>query len=192
MIRTTDKVVVVGASTGGTEALRVFLMALPPDAPGIVIVQHMPENFTRAFAMRLNGLCQVTVKEAANNDTVLRGQEPRIDETGEVGAEVSAPAPEPSGGSPGAPALEGAADSTPGTPESGGEYQPPLPGVPPPPPPSESEAGEEPSERVTVPEGVESSLPDDVPPIQLPLFEGPLDLLLYLIRREKLATVRNR
>jgi two-component system chemotaxis response regulator CheB len=74
MVRTTEKVVVVGASTGGTEALRIFLEALPPDAPGIVIVQHMPENFTRAFANRLNGLCKVTVKEAADNDTVIRGQ----------------------------------------------------------------------------------------------------------------------
>jgi two-component system chemotaxis response regulator CheB len=74
MIRTTEKVVVVGASTGGTEALRVFLEALPPDSPGIVIVQHMPENFTKAFANRLNGICRVTVKEAADNDTVIRGQ----------------------------------------------------------------------------------------------------------------------
>jgi len=73
-IKTTEKVVVVGASTGGTEALRVFLEALPPDAPGIVIVQHMPENFTSAFAKRLNGICQVTVKEAANNDSVIRGR----------------------------------------------------------------------------------------------------------------------
>ncbi len=71
---TTEKVVVVGASTGGTEALRVFLEALPLDAPGMVIVQHMPENFTAAFARRLNGVCKVSVKEAANNDTVLRGQ----------------------------------------------------------------------------------------------------------------------
>ena len=53
MIRTTEKVVVVGASTGGTEALRIFLEALPLDCPGIVIVQHMPEHFTRAFAQRL-------------------------------------------------------------------------------------------------------------------------------------------
>jgi two-component system chemotaxis response regulator CheB len=74
MVQTTEKVVVVGASTGGTEALRIFLEALPLDAPGIVIVQHMPENFTRAFANRLNGLCKVTVKEASDNDTVIRGQ----------------------------------------------------------------------------------------------------------------------
>ena len=74
MIQTTDQVVVVGASTGGTEALRIFLEALPPDAPGIVIVQHMPEHYTRAFAKRLDSLCRISVKEAANNDTVLTGQ----------------------------------------------------------------------------------------------------------------------
>jgi two-component system chemotaxis response regulator CheB len=74
MVRTTEKVVAVGASTGGTEALRVFLEMLPPDAPGMVIVQHMPEHFTRAFAERLNTLCQVTVKEAENNDTIMRGR----------------------------------------------------------------------------------------------------------------------
>jgi two-component system chemotaxis response regulator CheB len=74
MVQTTEKVVVVGASTGGTEALRVFLEALPPDAPGIVIVQHMPENFTAAFARRLDTLCRVTVKEASDNDSVIRGQ----------------------------------------------------------------------------------------------------------------------
>lgn len=74
MAETTDKVVAVGASTGGTEALRIFLEALPPDAPGIIIVQHMPENFTKAFAKRLDSLCRVTVKEAENNDTVLRGR----------------------------------------------------------------------------------------------------------------------
>ena len=74
MTQTTEKVVVVGASTGGTEALREFLEALPADTPGIVIVQHMPEKFTRAFADRLNGLCQITVKEAEHNDTVVRGR----------------------------------------------------------------------------------------------------------------------
>ncbi|MBU4260913.1 MAG: chemotaxis response regulator protein-glutamate methylesterase [Proteobacteria bacterium] len=74
MIQTTEKVIVVGASTGGTEALRVFLESLPADSPGIVIVQHMPEGFTRAFAKRLDGLCRVTVKEAADNDTVVRGR----------------------------------------------------------------------------------------------------------------------
>lgn len=74
MIQTTEKVVVVGASTGGTEALRVFLGALPADSPGIVIVQHMPEYFTSAFAKRLDGLCLISVKEAATNDTVVRGR----------------------------------------------------------------------------------------------------------------------
>jgi two-component system chemotaxis response regulator CheB len=74
MERTTEKVVAVGASTGGTEALNSFLQAMPLDAPGIVIVQHMPEYFTRAFATRLNGICRISVKEAENNDTVLRGR----------------------------------------------------------------------------------------------------------------------
>ncbi|ABQ27154.1 protein-glutamate methylesterase/protein-glutamine glutaminase [Geotalea uraniireducens] len=74
MMQTTEKVVVVGASTGGTEALRAFLEVLPADSPGIVIVQHMPEGFTRAFSQRLNGICRVSVKEAENNDTVVRGR----------------------------------------------------------------------------------------------------------------------
>ncbi len=74
MIKTTEKVVVVGASTGGTEALRTFLEAFPLDSPGIVIVQHMPENFTKAFAKRLDGLCRITVKEAEDGDTVIRGR----------------------------------------------------------------------------------------------------------------------
>lgn len=74
MIETTEKVVAIGASTGGTEALRIFLEALPADAPGIVIVQHMPEKFTASFAERLNQLCRVTVKEAADGDSVIRGQ----------------------------------------------------------------------------------------------------------------------
>ncbi len=74
MIQTTEKVAVIGASTGGTEALRVFLEMLPEDTPGIVIVQHMPENFTAAFAKRLDSICRVTVKEAQDNDTVVRGR----------------------------------------------------------------------------------------------------------------------
>lgn len=74
MILTTEKVVVVGASTGGTEALKVFLEMLPEDTPGIVIVQHMPENFTAAFSKRLDSICRVTVKEAQDNDTVVRGR----------------------------------------------------------------------------------------------------------------------
>src|SRR5690606_3454236 len=74
MIETTEIVVAVGASTGGTEALRVFLEAMPPDTPGIVIVQHMPEHFTRSFANRLNELCRITVKEAENGDSIIRGR----------------------------------------------------------------------------------------------------------------------
>jgi len=73
MILTTEKIVAVGASTGGTEALSVFLQMLPEDTPGIVIVQHMPEDFTAAFAKRLKSICKVTVKEAENNDSVVRG-----------------------------------------------------------------------------------------------------------------------
>lgn len=71
--KTTDVVVAVGASTGGTEALREFLTALPAAAPGVVVVQHMPERFTRAFAERLDGLCTVRVKEAEDGDRVLAG-----------------------------------------------------------------------------------------------------------------------
>lgn len=74
MIQTTEKVVAVGASTGGTEALRTLLEALPLDSPGIVIVQHMPEHFTAAFARRLDSLCRVTVKEAENDDSVIPGR----------------------------------------------------------------------------------------------------------------------
>jgi len=73
MARTTEIVICVGASTGGTESLREVLEALPMDCPGIVVVQHMPEKFTAAFAQRLNSLCQVSVKEAADGDPVLRG-----------------------------------------------------------------------------------------------------------------------
>lgn len=72
--RTTEKVVAVGASTGGTEALRIFLQALPYDAPGLVIVQHMPQGFTAAFARRLDSICRVDVKEAADGDTVVPGR----------------------------------------------------------------------------------------------------------------------
>lgn len=74
MIQTTEKVVMVGASTGGTEALSQFLQGLPLDAPGIVVVQHMPEMFTARFAQRLDTICGITVKEAADGDSVLRGQ----------------------------------------------------------------------------------------------------------------------
>jgi two-component system chemotaxis response regulator CheB len=71
--RATSTVIAVGASTGGTEALRDVLTALPADAPGVVVVQHMPEQFTRQFAERLAARCRVQVKEAADGDAVLRG-----------------------------------------------------------------------------------------------------------------------
>jgi len=74
MIQTTERIVAVGASTGGTEALREFLEVLPVDCPGIVIVQHMPEKFTAAFAKRLDSICAVQVKEAEDGDTVIRGR----------------------------------------------------------------------------------------------------------------------
>jgi len=74
MAETTEKVIVVGASTGGTEALRVFLEMVPVDSPGILIVQHMPEHFTRSFADRLDSLSAITVKEAETNDTIIRGR----------------------------------------------------------------------------------------------------------------------
>jgi two-component system chemotaxis response regulator CheB len=73
MARTTELVACLGASTGGTESLREVLEVLPANAPGVVIVQHMPERFTAAFARRLNSLCAVEVKEAADGDPVLRG-----------------------------------------------------------------------------------------------------------------------
>ena len=73
MTETTNKLVAIGASTGGTEALKEVLTRMPPNAPGIVVVQHMPANFTRAFADRLNGMCQIKVKEAQENDSVVPG-----------------------------------------------------------------------------------------------------------------------
>lgn len=74
MIRTTDKIVVVGASTGGTEAILQFLEAMPLDCPGIAIVQHMPESFTKSFADRLNRICKITVREATHGESILKGQ----------------------------------------------------------------------------------------------------------------------
>ncbi|MEO6163909.1 MAG: chemotaxis-specific protein-glutamate methyltransferase CheB, partial [Candidatus Binatia bacterium] len=71
---TSDKVVAIGASTGGTEALKSILEAMPSDAPGLVVVQHMPEGFTAAFAQRLNQSCRIEVKEAANGDRVAAGR----------------------------------------------------------------------------------------------------------------------
>lgn len=74
MIKTTEIVVAVGASTGGTEALTTFLQSMPLDTPGIIIVQHMPEKFTTSFANRLNEICKISVKEAENGDSVIRGR----------------------------------------------------------------------------------------------------------------------
>jgi two-component system chemotaxis response regulator CheB len=74
MIQTTERVVALGTSTGGTQALEVVLTSLPRVTPGIVIVQHMPEKFTAEFANRLNGLCKIEVKEAQNNDRVIPGR----------------------------------------------------------------------------------------------------------------------
>ncbi len=71
---TTDKVIAIGASTGGTEAIRVILQEMGPAMPGIVIVQHMPAGFTTAFAARLDGLCRMEVKEAQDNDAVCVGR----------------------------------------------------------------------------------------------------------------------
>jgi two-component system chemotaxis response regulator CheB len=73
MLKTTDRIIAVGASTGGTEALKDFLTMLPADTPGIVIVQHMPEKFTRSFAERCDELCTIRVKEAEDGDRVLTG-----------------------------------------------------------------------------------------------------------------------
>lgn len=74
MLQTTERVVALGTSTGGTQALEVVLRSLPRVCPGIVIVQHMPALFTAEFANRLNGLCQIAVKEAQNNDRVVPGR----------------------------------------------------------------------------------------------------------------------
>lgn len=74
MLRTTNKVVVIGASTGGTQAIEYILTHYPANAPATVIVQHMPAGFTRSFAERLDGLCQVEVLEASNDNTVQPGR----------------------------------------------------------------------------------------------------------------------
>lgn len=73
MIKTTHKVIALGASTGGTEALRRVLCALPKQAPGTIITQHMPEGFTRSFAERLDGMCEIEVREAADGEWVVPG-----------------------------------------------------------------------------------------------------------------------
>jgi two-component system chemotaxis response regulator CheB len=73
LAQTSNKVIAIGSSTGGTEALKNILTKMPPNSPGIVIVQHMPANFTTAFAARLNDLSQISVKEAEDNDSVTPG-----------------------------------------------------------------------------------------------------------------------
>ncbi len=72
--RTKDRVVAIGASTGGTQAIEYVLTALPKQSPAIVIVQHMPEKFTQAFAERLDDICEIEVKEATHGDPVRSGQ----------------------------------------------------------------------------------------------------------------------
>jgi len=74
MIKTTDTIIAIGSSTGGTEALREMLELLPPNTPPILITQHMPEQFTKTFADRLNHFCQINVKEAKEGDSVIQGQ----------------------------------------------------------------------------------------------------------------------
>ena len=74
LTRTTNKVIAIGTSTGGTEALRQVLPLLPGNSPGIVIVQHMPEHFTRSFAKSLDDACEISVKEAEDGDTVAPGK----------------------------------------------------------------------------------------------------------------------
>ncbi|HBZ06359.1 MULTISPECIES: protein-glutamate methylesterase/protein-glutamine glutaminase [Massilia] len=68
-----EKLIIIGASTGGTEAIREFLMQMPSDCPGILIAQHMPEGFTSSFARRLDSLCRISVTEAAGNERILPG-----------------------------------------------------------------------------------------------------------------------
>ncbi|MFQ5542934.1 MAG: chemotaxis protein CheB, partial [Nitrospiria bacterium] len=73
MLKTTDTIIAIGASTGGTEALRELLTTLPPNMSPIIITQHMPEKFTTSFAARLNQQCRLTVKEAENGDSLITG-----------------------------------------------------------------------------------------------------------------------
>ena len=69
----TEKLIIIGASTGGTEAIKEVLTRFPADMPGILVTQHMPENFTKSFADRLNSLCKISVKEAEHNERILPG-----------------------------------------------------------------------------------------------------------------------
>ncbi len=72
-IVSTEKLIIVGASTGGTEAIKELLIRMPPDSPGILVTQHMPEGFTKSFANRLNSLCKISVVEAQGGERVLPG-----------------------------------------------------------------------------------------------------------------------
>jgi len=72
-LTSSEKLIIVGASTGGTEAIKDFLVQMPSDCPGILITQHMPEGFTRSFAKRLDGICKISVKEAENGERILPG-----------------------------------------------------------------------------------------------------------------------
>uniref|UniRef100_UPI003B3A8B63 chemotaxis-specific protein-glutamate methyltransferase CheB n=1 Tax=Herbaspirillum huttiense TaxID=863372 RepID=UPI003B3A8B63 len=72
-LTSSEKLIIIGASTGGTEAIKEFLIRMPSDCPGILITQHMPEGFTRSFAQRLNNLCKISVVESAGNERVLPG-----------------------------------------------------------------------------------------------------------------------
>jgi len=71
---TTNKIIAIGASTGGTEAIKTVLLGMPPNSPGIIIVQHMPAKFTTSFAERLDSLCAIRVKEAQDGDSIVNGQ----------------------------------------------------------------------------------------------------------------------
>lgn len=72
-LTSSEKLIIIGASTGGTEAIKSFLVQLPPDCPGVLITQHMPEGFTRSFANRLDKLCRISVKEAEGGERILPG-----------------------------------------------------------------------------------------------------------------------
>lgn len=72
-LTSSEKLIIIGASTGGTEAIKEFLMQMPSDCPGILITQHMPPGFTKSFAQRLDGLCKISVKESEGNERVLPG-----------------------------------------------------------------------------------------------------------------------
>ena len=72
-LTSSEKLIIIGASTGGTEAIKDFLMQMPSDCPGILITQHMPEGFTRSFAKRLDGICKISVREAESGERILPG-----------------------------------------------------------------------------------------------------------------------